>query len=209
MISSHKKLTPPDINSALPGRETALWIPEKHFVTNKPIHPPFPANFAHTFFALGCFWGSERLFWQQTGVFSTAVGYAGGLTPNPSYQELCTGLTGHTEAVLVVYNPKEISYQSLLIRFWQAHDPTQGMRQGKDIGTQYRSALYCTNNKQLEVASMSKEHYQQRLTQAGLGLISTEISLAPIFYYAENEHQQYLAKHPDGYCGLAGTTVAF
>ncbi len=209
MISSNKKLTLPNINEALPGRETPLWIPEKHFVHGKPIQPAFPENLAQVFFALGCFWGAERLFWQQAGVFSTAVGYAGGLTPNPSYQELCTGLTGHTEIVSVIYDPKKISYQSLLICFWQAHDPTQGMRQGNDIGTQYRSAIYCTTNAQLKAAIHSKNHYQQRLTEAGLGLITTEISLAPIFYYAENEHQQYLAKHPEGYCGLAGTGINF
>jgi len=209
MIASNKNLTLPDINEALLGREVALWRPEKHFVNAKPIHPPFPEDLEQAFFALGCFWGAERLFWQQTGVFSTAVGYVGGLTPNPSYQELCTGLTGHTEAGSVIYNPKEMSYQSLLIHFWQAHDPTQGMRQGNDIGTQYRSAIYCTTDAQLKAAIRSKKHYQQRLTKAGLGLITTEISLAPIFYYAENEHQQYLAKHPEGYCGLAGTSVKF
>jgi len=209
MILSNKKQTLPDINKALSGRKSALWIPEKHFVNGNPIHPPFPENLEQAFFALGCFWGAERFFWQQAGVFSTAVGYAGGLTPNPNYQELCTGLTGHTEVVAVIYDSKQISYQSLLIHFWQIHDPTQGMRQGNDIGTQYRSAIYCTNNKQFKAAITSKDHYQQCLTDAGLKTITTEICLAPTFYYAEDEHQQYLAKHPDGYCSLAGTDITF
>ena len=158
---------------------------------------------------MGCFWGAERFFWQQQGVFSTAVGYAGGLTPNPTYKELCSGLTGHTEVVKVMFDPEKISYQNLLKLFWEAHNPTQGMRQGNDIGTQYRSAIYTTSAEQLEAALESKQHYQQRLTEAGLDLISTEVTLAPEFYYAENEHQQYLAKNPDGYCGLGGCGIAF
>ncbi|RLA22821.1 MAG: peptide-methionine (S)-S-oxide reductase [Gammaproteobacteria bacterium] len=209
MLFSQKKLSLPTTAEALPGRETAICTPEKHFVSTQPISPPFPENIEQAIFAMGCFWGAERFFWQQHGVFSTAVGYAGGLTPNPTYKELCTGLTGHTEAVKVMFDPEQISYQDLLILFWQAHNPTQGMRQGNDIGTQYRSAIYITTAQQLDAAISSKQHYQQRLTKAGLDLISTEIAPAPIFYYAENEHQQYLAKNPDGYCGLGGCGISF
>lgn len=186
-----------------------ICTPEEHFVTGNRVTPPFPDNIAEAIFAMGCFWGAERFFWQQTGIFSTAVGYAGGITANPTYKELCTGLTGHTEAVKVMFEPEKICYQDLLMLFWQAHDPTQGMRQGNDIGTQYRSALYATNSKQLDAALTSKQHYQQRLTKADLGLISTEIIAAPAFYYAENEHQQYLAKNPTGYCGLRGLGISF
>lgn len=201
--------TPKILSQALPGRTNAICIPEQHFVSAQPIAPPFPENIQQAIFALGCFWGAERLFWQQKGVFSTAVGYAGGLTQNPTYQQLCTGLTGHTEAVKVMFDPEKISYQDLLILFWQAHNPTQGMRQGNDIGTQYRSAIYAVTTQQLAAALQSKQHYQQRLSVAGFGLISTEITLAPMFYYAENEHQQYLAKNPTGYCGLRGVGVSF
>jgi len=209
MLFSQKKLTLPSTTEALPGRDTTICIPELHFVTGNPIAPPLPLTIQTAIFALGCFWGAERFFWQQAGIFSTAVGYAGGITPNPTYKELCTGLTGHTEVVKVLFDPEKINYQDLLILFWQAHNPTQGMRQGNDIGTQYRSAIYATTDEQLEAALNSKQHYQQRLTQAEFGEISTEILLAPTFYYAENEHQQYLAKHPEGYCGLGGIGVSF
>ena len=209
MLFSQKKLSLPTADEALPGRETAICTPERHFVTANPIAPPLPENIQQAIFAMGCFWGAERFFWQQQGVFSTAVGYAGGLTPNPSYKELCTGLTGHTEVVKVMFDPVKISYQDLLALFWQAHDPTQGMRQGNDIGTQYRSAIYATSAEQLDAALQSKQHYQQRLTEAGFNLISTEIVSAPVFYYAENEHQQYLAKNPAGYCGLSGVGISF
>ena len=209
MIFSQKKLSLPTAAEALPGRETSICIPEKHFVTNNTITPPFPEHISVAIFAMGCFWGAERFFWQQPGVFSTAVGYAGGLTPNPTYKELCTGLTGHTEVVKVMFDPKKISYQELLVLFWQAHNPTQGMRQGNDTGTQYRSAIYATSEEQLGMALDSKQLYQQKLTAAGLDQISTEILPAPVFYYAENDHQQYLAKNPDGYCGLRGIGVSF
>lgn len=209
MNFSSKKNYLPATNEALPGREKAICITEKHFVTGNSIAPPFPTYIEEAIFALGCFWGAERFFWQQAGVFSTAVGYAGGLTPNPTYKELCTGLTGHTEVVKVIFDPAKISYQNLLVLFWQAHNPTQGMRQGNDIGTQYRSAIYATSKAQLTAALNAKQHYQQKLTTAGLGQISTEILAAPIFYYAENEHQQYLAKHPEGYCGLGGIGIPF
>lgn len=209
MLFSQKKLSLPTADEALPGRDTAICTPERHFVTANPIAPPLPENIQQAIFALGCFWGAERFFWQQQGVFSTAVGYAGGLTPNPSYKELCTGLTRHTEVVKVMFDPVKISYQDLLALFWQAHDPTQGMRQGNDIGTQYRSAIYATSAEQLDAALKSKQHYQPRLTEAGFNLISTEIISAPVFYYAENEHQQYLAKNPAGYCGLGGVGISF
>lgn len=209
MLFSQKKISLPTAAEALPGHETALCIPEKHFVTAQPITPPFPANIQEAVFALGCFWGAERFFWQLPGVFSTAVGYAGGITPNPTYKELCTGLTGHTEVVKVLFDPKQISYHDLLVLFWQAHNPTQGMRQGNDIGTQYRSAIYATNVEQLDAALSSKQHYQKKLTATGLDTITTDILPAPVFYYAENEHQQYLAKNPDGYCGLGGIGVSF
>ena len=209
MLFSQKKISLPTKAQALPGRKSAICIPEIHFVMAQPIAPPFPENIHEAIFAMGCFWGAEKFFWQQKGVFSTAVGYAGGLTPNPTYKELCSGLTGHTEVVKVMFDPEKISYQDLLILFWQAHNPTQGMRQGNDIGTQYRSAIYATTARQLDASLSSKQHYQLRLDKAGLDLITTEIALAPIFYYAENEHQQYLAKNPDGYCGLRGVGISF
>ena len=209
MLFSQKKLSLPSAADTLPGRASPICIPEKHFVTGQSIAPPYPDNIQVAVFAMGCFWGAERFFWQQKGVFSTAVGYAGGLTPNPTYKELCTGLTGHTEVVKVMFDPLKISYQNLLMLFWQAHNPTQGMRQGNDIGTQYRSAIYATSSEQLDAALESKQHYQQRLTEAGFDLISTEIIAAPVFYYAENEHQQYLAKNPAGYCGLGGLGISF
>ncbi len=209
MLLSSKKLTLPSNSEAFPGRTSAICISEQHFITSNPIYPPFPNNIKESIFAMGCFWGAERFFWQQQGIYSTAVGYAGGSTPNPIYKELCTGLTGHTEVVKIMFDPEIISYQQLLGLFWQAHNPTQGMRQGNDVGTQYRSAIFTNNTEQLNAARQSRQKYQQKLTAAGFGKITTEIKAAPTFYYAENEHQQYLAKNPDGYCGLGGIGVSF
>jgi peptide-methionine (S)-S-oxide reductase len=209
MISSSKKLALPDPLQALPGRDTEMPIINKHFVTGKPISPPFPANQHQALFGLGCFWGAERKFWLHPGVFSTAVGYSGGYTPNPTYDEVCTGLTGHNEVVKVIYDPALTSYSDLLRLFWTSHNPTQGMRQGNDIGTQYRSGIYTYTQEQLEEALESKKDYQYRLTQAGFNQITTEIMPAGVFYYAEDYHQQYLAKEPMGYCGLGGLGVAF
>lgn len=191
---------------ALPGRETAMAISNRHFVHGSPLQPPFPADCQQVIFGLGCFWGAERKFWQVPGVFSTAVGYAGGFTPNPVYLEVCSGETGHAEVVLVVYHPEQIGFEQLLKLFWQSHDPTQGMRQGNDRGTQYRSAIYCSNE-QMEMAQRSRDIYQQSLSAHGFSKITTETRLAPAFYYAEDYHQQYLAKNPGGYCGLGGTGV--
>jgi peptide-methionine (S)-S-oxide reductase len=202
-----KKLTLPTAEEALPGRSTTMPIPEQHYVNGHPLSPPFPAGMEQALFGLGCFWGAERRFWQQEGVYVTAVGYAGGLTPNPTYQEVCSGMTGHNEVVLVVYDPQKISYESLLKVFWESHNPTQGMQQGNDVGTQYRSGIYAYSQAQKELALTSKNLYQTALTQAGLGEITTEVLDAPIFYYAEDYHQQYLAKNPGGYCGLGGTRV--
>ena len=199
----------PSPSEALPGRDTAMPITNKHFVTGNPISPPFPANLQQALFGLGCFWGAERKFWQHPGVFSTAVGYSGGYTPNPTYDEVCTGLTGHNEVVKVIYDPALTSYVELLQLFWTSHNPTQGMRQGNDIGTQYRSGIYTYTQEQLDEALESKKYYQQLLTQAGFDQITTEIMPAGIFYYAEDYHQQYLAKEPMGYCGLGGLDVAF
>ncbi|MFU8788941.1 MAG: peptide-methionine (S)-S-oxide reductase MsrA [Methylobacter sp.] len=209
MLFSSKKLTLPEPKDALPGRSTPLPVSNKHFVSGNPIVPPFPETMAQVLFGMGCFWGAERKFWQCTGVFSTAVGYTGGCTPNPSYEELCTGLTGHAEVVRVVYDPAAVSFDALLRLFWQSHNPTQGMRQGNDVGTQYRSGIYTYTQQQLDQALASKRHYQQQLTQAGLGEITTEIMAAGEFYYAEAMHQQYLAKNPMGYCGLGGLGVVF
>ena len=197
----------PEADQALPGREQAMHVAPAHFVNGAPLQAPFPEGLEQAYFALGCFWGAERRFWQQPGVYSTAVGYAGGFTPNPTYDEVCSGLTGHTEVVLVVFDPAQTSYQELLKVFWESHNPTQGMRQGNDQGTQYRSAIYCSSEQQLEQALASAERYQQALDQAGLNRITSEIRLAPEFYYAEDYHQQYLAKNPNGYCGLGGTGV--
>jgi len=199
----------PSPSEALPGRDTAMPITNKHFVTGNPIAPPFMANVQQALFGLGCFWGAERKFWQHPGVFSTAVGYSGGYTPNPTYDEVCTGLTGHNEVVKVIYDPALTSYVELLRLFWTSHNPTQGMRQGNDIGTQYRSGIYTYTQEQLDKALESKKYYQQLLTQAGFDQITTEIMPAGIFYYAEDYHQQYLAKEPMGYCGLGGLGVAF
>ncbi len=209
MIFSSKKLTLPDPSQALPGRDTKMPITNKHFVTGNPIAPPFPAHLQYALFGLGCFWGAERKFWQHPGVFSTAVGYSGGYTPNPTYDEVCTGLTGHNEVVRVVYDPALTAYAELLRLFWTAHNPTQGMRQGNDAGTQYRSGIYTYGQEQLDEAVESKEVYQRRLTLAGFDQITTDIMPASVFYYAEGYHQQYLAKEPLGYCGLGGLGVAF
>ncbi|HEY8219585.1 MAG TPA: peptide-methionine (S)-S-oxide reductase MsrA [Methylobacter sp.] len=209
MIFSSKKLTLPDPKEALPGRNTPMSVTNRHFVTGNPIVPPFPENMEQALFGMGCFWGAERKFWQCPGVLSTAVGYTGGYTPNPTYEELCTGLTGHAEAVKVIYDPNIVSYQELLRIFWESHNPTQGMRQGNDIGTQYRSGIYTYTQQQLDEALESKQHYQQQLTQAGFEQITTEIMPAKEFYYAEDIHQQYLAKNPTGYCGLGGIGVIF
>ena len=198
----------PTAEEALPGRAQPLPVPDVHLVLGTPLTPPFPEGLATAVFAMGCFWGAERKFWQAEGVYTTAVGYAGGITPNPTYEEVCSGRTGHTEAVLVVYDPDRISYEELLRIFWESHDPTQGMRQGNDTGTQYRSAIYTRTQDQADAAEASRRAYQEVLTEAGYGEITTEIAPAPAFYYAEDYHQQYLAKVPNGYCGLGGTGVS-
>lgn len=202
-----KKNTLPTKEEALPGRSQAMPVPAKHYVNNHPLKGPFPDGLEQIVFGLGCFWGAERKFWQQPGVFTTAVGYAAGFTPNPTYQEVCSGMTGHNEVVLVVYNPQEISVGQLLKVFWESHDPTQGMRQGNDTGTQYRSGIYVYSPEQKQLAETSRDLYQEALVKAGYGKITTEILDAPEFYYAEDYHQQYLAKNPGGYCGLGGTKV--
>ena len=197
----------PTKEQALPGRDTHVQLPETHYVTGEPLLGPFSKNVDFAIFGLGCFWGAERKFWEREGVVSTVVGYAGGYTPNPTYEEVCSGLTGHTEVVLVVYEPEIISYKQLLAMFWELHNPTQGMRQGNDIGTQYRSVIYCTTPEQLDEALASKQVFQAELDKAGLGTITTEIEQAPTVYFAEAYHQQYLAKNPQGYCGIGGTGV--
>jgi len=197
-----------DPERALPGREKPIRVTERHDVLGNSLMPPFPQGYEQAIFGMGCFWGAERLFWQVPGVWTTAVGYAGGFTPNPTYEEVCSGSTGHTEAVLVVYDPEQISYMELLRIFWEGHDPTQGMRQGNDMGTQYRSAIYTTTDAQQEAAEESLRMYQKMLSDSGYGEITTEIRPAGDFYYAEDYHQQYLAKNPDGYCGLGGTGVS-
>ncbi|MBM3597660.1 MAG: peptide-methionine (S)-S-oxide reductase MsrA [Alphaproteobacteria bacterium] len=198
----------PQADKALPGRIAPMPVPKAHHVNGHSLAPPFPAGMEQAMFGLGCFWGAERKFWQAPGVYTTAVGYAGGYTPNANYEEVCSGLTGHNEVVLVVFDPKQISYDALLKLFWESHDPTQGMRQGNDVGTQYRSGIYCTSAEQKRQAEASKAAYQRVLGKAGYGPITTEILDAPPFYYAEDYHQQYLAKNPNGYCGLGGTGVA-
>ncbi|OEC32635.1 peptide-methionine (S)-S-oxide reductase [Pseudomonas cuatrocienegasensis] len=205
-ILAHKSALP-SAEQALPGRATPLQVGNQHAVNGNPLLPPFPAGLEQAVFGLGCFWGAERRFWQQPGVWTTAVGYAGGHTPNPTYEETCSGLTGHTEVVRVVFDPQLTSYEALLKVFWEAHNPTQGMRQGNDQGTQYRSAIYCYSPEQLTAALESGARFQAELDKAGLGTITTEIAEAPTFYYAETYHQQYLAKNPGGYCGLGGTGV--
>ena len=203
-----KKVEMPSSERALPGREETMPVPETHYVNGQPLQPPFPEHLETAVLGLGCFWGAERRFWQTEGVVSTAVGYGGGFTPNPLYEEVCSGLTGHTEVVLVVFDPAVISYEALLRVFWESHDPTQGMRQGNDVGTQYRSAIFTTTDAQQETAIASRERYGRALVDAGHGGITTEVAPAGAFYYAEPYHQQYLAKVPDGYCGLGGTGVS-
>ena len=206
MVFSASKLRMSTAAEALPGRPTPMPVPDRHFVNGAPLVGPFP-GLATAMFGLGCFWGAEKGFWQVPGVVSTAVGYAGGLTPNATYREVCSGLTGHNEVVRVVFDPAKVSYDDLLQVFWEGHDPTQGMRQGNDVGTQYRSAIYCYSPEQLRAARTSRDVYQDRLTAAGYGRITTEIEDAPPYYYAEDYHQQYLAKNPHGYCGIGGTGV--
>jgi len=206
---SKQKAQIPSSEEALPGRDEKMSVPAKHFVNGHCLEAPFPDGLDVAIFGLGCFWGAEKKFWEMPGVYSTAVGYAAGYTPNPTYQEVCSGRTGHNEVVLVVFDPDVIKYQDLLKTFWQSHNPTQGMRQGNDMGTQYRSGIYTTNPEQQTVAEESKRHYQQDLINAGLDSITTEILSAPEFYYAEDYHQQYLAKNPNGYCGLGGTGINY
>ena len=208
MFFAHKQVRMPTATEALPGRDTPLEVPSSHYVNDHRIVPPFPDGMQVALFGLGCFWGAERKFWQLPGVYSTAVGYAGGYTQNPTYKEVCSGLTGHTEVVQVVFNPEAIKYAALLKVFWESHDPTQGMRQGNDVGTQYRSAIYAFSDEQLQQAKLSRELYAKQLAVAGHSQITTESADAPIFYFAEDYHQQYLAKNPDGYCGLGGTGVS-
>jgi peptide-methionine (S)-S-oxide reductase len=204
-----KKLQMPLPAQALPGRAESMVVSPVHFVTGHATVPPFPAQLQQALFGMGCFWGAERRFWQQQGVYSTAVGYSAGFTPNPTYEEVCSGMTGHNEVVLVVFDPERVAYEALLQLFWEGHDPTQGMRQGNDRGTQYRSGIYVYDDAQRQAAEGSRQHFQAALTTAGLGHITTEILAAGPFYYAEDYHQQYLAKNPGGYCGLGGTGVAF
>jgi peptide-methionine (S)-S-oxide reductase len=207
MPSVHKLEGMPTAAQALPGRASRMPVPERHFVNGAPLDGEFPGK-QRALFGMGCFWGAERKLWKLPGVVSTAVGYAGGLTPNPTYEEVCSGLTGHAEVVRVIFDPAQLSYDDLLRTFWENHDPTQGMRQGNDVGTQYRSAVYCYSPEQLAAARASKDRYQARLSAAGLGSVTTEITQAPEFFFAEEYHQQYLGKNPSGYCGLGGTGVS-
>jgi peptide-methionine (S)-S-oxide reductase len=202
-----KKLEMPSPQDALPGRTEEMAVPAQHFVLKTRLKPPFPKGLEEAVFGLGCFWGAERKFWQQKGVYSTSVGYASGFTPNPTYEEVCSGQTGHNEVVRVIFDPAVISYEDLLKVFWENHDPTQGMRQGNDLGTQYRSGIYVTSDAQRQAANMSRQTYDMALQRAGFERVTTEVLDAPVFYYAEAYHQQYLAKNPDGYCGLGGTGV--
>jgi len=206
MFFDKRRLPVPD--EALPGRAEKMSVPEAHYVNGARLEPPFPDGLEQALFGMGCFWGAEKTFWQLPGVYSTAVGYAAGLTPNPTYREVCSGMTGHNEVVLVVFDPRKVSYDTLLKTFWENHNPTQGMRQGNDVGTQYRSGIYYFNESQRVAAERSREAYGERLRAGGYGRITTEIVPAPEFYYAEDYHQQYLAKNPDGYCGIGGTGVA-
>ena len=206
--ANRSKLEPISAEQALPGRSQAMPVPALHTVLKTPLQPPFPAGLQQVLFGMGCFWGAERLFWQTPGVYGTAVGYAGGFTPNPTYEEVCSGCTGHSEVVRVLFDLERVSYPQLLALFWERHDPTQGMRQGNDLGTQYRSAIYCFSDAQLAATLASRDQFQQALQRAGLGRITTEIALAGPFYYAEPYHQQYLDKNPGGYCGLKGTGVS-
>ncbi len=209
MFGFQKKITMPGAAEALPGRSEAMPVPETHYVNGNRLVPPFPDGMALAMFGMGCFWGAERGFWQLPGVYSTMVGYAAGYTPNPHYDEVCSGMTGHNEVVRVVFDPNQIDYEALLHHFWASHDPTQGMRQGNDVGTQYRSGIYCYSDAQREEAECTRDAYQQALQAAARGTITTEIIEAPEFFYAEAYHQQYLAKNPGGYCGLGGTGVPY
>ena len=208
LFDLRKKHQMPTAASALPGRAEPMPVPERHYVNGNPLQGPFPSQLQSAIFGMGCFWGVERKFWEQEGVYTTAAGYAGGVTPNPTYQEVCSGNTGHTEVVLVVFDPETVAYAELLTLFWEGHDPTQGMRQGNDLGTQYRSAIYTFGEEQLREAEASRQQFQRALDAAGYGSITTEILPAPAFFYAEDYHQQYLAKNPGGYCGLGGTGVS-
>ncbi len=208
MLFSRHKTELISADEALGGRQDSMAVPERHAVLDTPMRPPFPDGTEQAVFGMGCFWGAERKFWEIGGVFTTAVGYAGGFTPNPTYEETCSGRTGHTEAVLVVFHPEQVSYEELLRIFWESHDPTQGMRQGNDVGTQYRSAIYAFSPAQLAAAEASRDVYQRLLTEAGHGRITTEIRENRTFFYAEGYHQQYLAKNPGGYCGIGGTGVS-
>jgi peptide-methionine (S)-S-oxide reductase len=208
LFNTSMKLRVPRPEDALPGRSETMQVPETHFVNGHPLTPPFPAGCEVAMFGMGCFWGAEKIFWEAAGVYTTAVGYAGGYTPNATYREVCSGMTGHTEVVLVVFDPTKTSYDAMLKIFWENHDPTQGMRQGNDVGTQYRSAIYTFSEEQKRAAEASRAAYQDRLTAAHYGRITTEIVDAPPFYYAEDYHQQYLAKNPGGYCGHGGTGVS-
>lgn len=209
MLFSSHKTTMVDADQALPGRATRPFaVPSRHFVLDTPLEPPYPDGLEVAYFGLGCFWGAERIFWQLEGVYTTAVGYQGGYTPNPTYEEVCSARTGHSEIVKVVYDPQKTSYDELLRVFWESHDPTQGMRQGNDRGTQYRSAIYTTTPEQDKAAEVSREDYQPWLTKAGLGAITTEIAAAGEFWYAEDYHQQYLARNKNGYCGIGGTGLS-
>ncbi len=209
MRALHKVLDTPSVEEVLPGRDTSLAVPDKHFVLDANLKPPFPDGTELAYFGLGCFWGAEKSYWTTSGVYSTAVGYAAGATPNPTYHEVCSGMTGHNEIVQVVFFPERVAYADLLTKFWEGHDPTQGMRQGNDVGTQYRSGIYFTNERQRSAAEASLTRFQQALAAAGYGEITTEIMPSPTFYYAEDYHQQYLAKNPHGYCGLGGTGVTY
>ena len=208
MFNKSGKNDIPAAADALPGRTASMPVPDKHFVNGNPIKGPFADNLQQAVFGLGCFWGAERIFWETPGVFSTAAGYAGGATPNPDYREVCSGGTGHAEVVLVVFDPAKVTYEQLLAVFWEAHDPTQGMRQGNDVGSQYRSAIYTSSDEQAALAESSQDAYQEKLAAAGYGPITTERAPLSEFYYAEDYHQQYLAKNPGGYCGIGGTGVA-
>ena len=207
MFNHREPVEMPAPESALPGRTEKMPVPERHYVNGHPLMPPFPAGLEQAMFGMGCFWGAERKFWQLPGVYATAAGYAGGHTPNPTYKEVCSGMTGHNEVVLVVYDPKLVRYEQLLKVFWEAHDPTQGMRQGNDVGTQYRSGIYACTSAQKQAALAARDAYEQALHAAGHSPVTTEILDAPTFYYAEDYHQQYLAKNANGYCGLGGTGV--